>query len=290
MMTNKNKMIILGHSGFIGAHIEQKFSDSTDWDVIGKSLPDIDLTDELSANQLNDFLSPNSTLVLAAAVKRQFGDTLQSYQQNMAIIENVCSLIAKQPVKRVIFMSSTAVYGEETDNTNISENTHVNPTSYYGITKFTGERLLKKTCIENGVTSLMCLRPPLIYGVGDAGKTYGPSGFTDAACAEQDITLWGEGDELREFIYIDDFCDVLEHLINLNFSGDLNVVSQNKYCFYDVILEIKKYIPDLIVNSRARSKDKANNAFDASLIKSLLPPSFKFTSLSDGIAKMLSAE
>jgi UDP-glucose 4-epimerase len=80
-------------------------------------------------------------LVLAAAVKKQFGDTLEAHRQNMAIIENVCRLLEAYPVRRVIFMSSAAVYGEETENTDISELTPVNPTSFYGINKYTGERL-----------------------------------------------------------------------------------------------------------------------------------------------------
>lgn len=137
----EKKIIILGHSGFIGSHLERMLSKSAGWNVIGRSLPDIDLTSAEQAAQLIPFLTPQSTLVLAAAVKRQFGDTFEAFRQNTAIVENICSLLEKHPVKRVIYMSSSAVYGEETDNTDISELTPVNPTSYYGINKYTAERL-----------------------------------------------------------------------------------------------------------------------------------------------------
>lgn len=280
-----NKIIILGHSGFIGSQLERMLTSSGEWEVTGRSLPDIDLTDVEQASRLIPFLPPDSTLVLAAAVKRQFGDTLEAFRLNTAIVENICRLLESHPVRRVLYMSSTAVYGEETENTDISEMTPVNPTSYYGINKYTSERLLKKAC--GGRTSLVCLRPPLVYGPNDPGRTYGPSGFSAAAMDGAPITLWGDGSELREFIYIEDLCRVIEHLIGCDFDGELNVVSGTRYCFADAIRILKEKVPALEVNSRPRSKQKADNAFDASRIKSLLPDDFVFTKLEAGLAKIL---
>ncbi len=286
-MTKPRQMVILGHSGFIGSHLERLISKSEIWEVIGRSLPDIDLTNPEHASQLFPFLTRETTLVLAAAVKRQFGDTLEVFRQNMAIVENVCSLLEACPVKRVIFMSSAAVYGEETEDINISEQTPVNPTSYYGINKYVAERLLKKVCMETRQISLVCLRPPLIYGPGDQGRTYGPSGFAAAALERKPISLWGDGTELREFIYIEDLCRLIEFLADHAFEGELNVVSGMQYCFADVITALKKKLPSLEINTRPRSRHKANNAFNARKIESLLPANFRFTSLEDGLANIL---
>ncbi len=286
-MLRQQKIVILGHSGFIGSHLERLLLMSSNWDVIGCSLPDIDLTNKEQASRLIPFFLPETTLVLAAAVKRQFGDTLEAYMQNMAIIENICRLLEKHPIKRVIFMSSAAVYGEETENTNISELTPVNPTSYYGINKYTAERLLRKVCTANQKTSLVCLRPPLVYGPHDQGRTYGPSGFSAAALDGTLITLWGDGTELREFIYIEDLCQIIEFLADNDFDSELNVVSGTQYCFVDAVKILKEKIPSLEVNTRPRSKQKANNAFDARNIKALLPADFRFTSLEEGLTKIL---
>ena len=141
--------------------------------------------------------------------------------------------------------------------------------------------------MEQQIKSLICLRPPLIYGLGDRGKTYGPSGFSAAALADQPITLWGDGTELREFIFIEDLCKIIGRLLASDFSGELNVVSGSRYCFADIISILKRKFPELEVNSRPRSREKANNAFNPSRIKSLLPPDFKFTSLEEGISKLL---
>ncbi len=285
MIKNPEKIVLLGHSGFIGSHLENQLSRSTNGQVIGRSLPDMDLTDSEQADRLIPYLEPDGTLILAAAVKRQFGDTLDAFRQNMAIVENICRLLEIYPVKRVIYMSSSAVYGEETENLDISEHTPVNPTSYYGINKYTSERLLKKTCGDR--TKLICLRPPLIYGPNDPARTYGPAGFVAAAIENQPITLWGDGTELREFIYIDDLCRLIEWLLGSEFNGELNVVSGTAYCFADIVTILEEKIPGLNVTSRARSKQKANNAFDARKIRSLLPADFSFTTLQQGLTHIV---
>ena len=286
-MLKDKKMLVLGHSGFIGSHLDLLISKSEKWNLIGRSLPDIDLSNSKDASRLVPFLAPDCTLVLAAAAKRQFGDTLETFGLNTEIVENVCRLLEKNPVKRVIYMSSTAVYGEETENTSISETTQVNPTSYYGINKYTSERLLKKACADNNTTSLVCLRPPLVYGPNDKGKTYGPSGFSAAALENTQLTLWGDGTELREFIYIEDLCRIIEFLADHDFEGELNVVSGKQYNFKDVVSTLKQSFPELDVKSKPRSKKKANNAFDARTIRSLLPEGFRFTPLELGLVKTI---
>ncbi len=141
VIPNANRVIILGHSGFIGSHLERLLSRAGIREVIGRSLPNIDLGNSSSAARLAPYLTQDSALVLLAGVKRQFGDTLEAFWQNMAIVENICRLLEDQPIRRLIFLSSAAVYGEETENTCISEQTPINPTSYYGIAKYSSELL-----------------------------------------------------------------------------------------------------------------------------------------------------
>ncbi len=287
MTAGINRVVLLGHSGFIGTHIEKRLSQNNKLEIVGKSLPDIDLTNEESALQLIDYFDKKTTVILLAAVKRQFGDTLEAFRKNMLIVENVCKLLGQHPIKKIIFLSSAAVYGEETENTRICESSPINPTSYYGIVKYSAERLLKKACADNQFTSLVCLRPPLIYGAGDKGRTYGPAGFTAAACEGSEITLWGDGTELREFVYVDDLCTLIEVLLNNNFNGELNVVSGKRYCFADIIDTLKIRFPELVVNSKPRSKDKADNAFVTGKIRTILPTDFKFTDLETGVNKLI---
>jgi len=281
------RIIILGHSGFIGTHLEKYLSEVRSEKIIGCSLPDVDLTNSDSLDGLKKYFDNNTTVILTAAVKRQFSDNIVAFKNNLRIIENICQLIEKFPIRRLIYFSSAAVYGEETENTNIDELTLVNPTSYYGIAKYCSERLLRKSCVNNKVTSLVCLRPPLIYGSGDKGKTYGPSGFIDAAQSGNEIILWGDGSELREFIYINDVCRIIDELLDSIFDGDINVVSGNSFTFKDVISVLRKQYEELVVSTKPRSKVKVDNAFNPEKIKALLPNDFNFTSLKNGIENIL---
>jgi len=284
------RIIILGHSGFIGRQLERHLLKSGDGEVVGRSLSDIDLTDSRSAADLASLFNLQTILVLAAAVKRQFGDTLDAFRKNMAIVENVCHALKTNPVRRVIFLSSAAVYGEEAENLSINEQTAVSPTSFYGIAKYGGERLLIKTCADSEKTSLVSLRPPLVYGPGDESNTYGPVGFCAAAMAGRPITLWGDGTELREFIFINDLCHLIGLLIESEFSGELNVVSGTRHCFADIVSILKGKFPSLEVTSRPRTRPKANNAFDAKRLKALVPPDYQFTSLANGLSQLLDHE
>lgn len=285
-MVVNSQIVILGHSGFIGSQIERSLQ-CEGFKVIGKSLPEVDLSDVKDMSKIEMYFTPETTLILAAAVKRQFGDSLESFKLNIAIVENICKILIEKPVKRVIFFSSTAVYGEETNNTNISEETSVNPTSFYGISKYTSERLLEKVISLHPDSSLICLRPPLIYGPGDKGKTYGPAGFAYSVKNESILTLWGDGTELREFLFIEDLCRIMNKLCTIEFSGVINLVSGKSASFVEIIDLLRVRFPNLNINQRKRSKKKADNCFNGSKLRSILGPDFLFTSLNDGLQETL---
>src|SRR5256885_1807933 len=80
-------------------------------------------------------------------------------------------------------------------------------------------------------TSLLILRPALVYGPEEPGYYYGPSGFLQKARAGAPITLWGDGSELREFLFIDDVVDVTTRLLCGGACGVLNVVSGASYTY-----------------------------------------------------------
>jgi UDP-glucose 4-epimerase len=281
------RIVILGHSGFIGTHLMEAFADAS-VETSGLAFPEVDLTRADCRSQLSDTFDDGTAVVLCSAIKRQFGDTIESFRQNTAIIENVAAAIAERPIARVAFMSSAAVYGEETHNTSITEETPVNPTSYYGIAKFTGECLLRKAFSGPGSPSLVCFRPPLIYGPGDPGRTYGPSGFSAAVSEGQPVTLWGDGTELREFLYVKDACSMIRHLTLGSFSGTVNLVSGTSFSFVDVIDSLRKAASrEIPVVRRDRTKNKADNAFEARLVRSLLPADFAHTPLDRGVALTL---
>jgi UDP-glucose 4-epimerase len=230
-----NRILVLGHSGFIGQSLLRNFAaNNPEVEVIGFSAPGIDFEKPKDWDQITARFSKDAAVVFLAAVKRQLGDTLEAYSRNMSMISNLVRAIENNPVGRVVFFSSGAVYGEDVQHGVITEETAVQPTSYYGIYKFTAERLLSKICTPG---SLVCLRPPTAYGGGDLPQ-YGPSGFVYKSIHGEPITLWGDGEEMREFVLVDDVVDLTRRILFSSFYGVLNVCAGKSYSFRDVLREV----------------------------------------------------
>ena len=82
------------------------------------------------------------------------------------MITNFLNYIETKEIKKLLFFSTQAIYGEDTDNKNITEKTLPNPTSFYGIAKYNCERLVEKFFVAKK-TPFLIVRTPRIYGLGD---------------------------------------------------------------------------------------------------------------------------
>ena len=279
------RIVLLGHSGFIGTRLETRFRQRhPDLELACFSIEDLDLTQPHAAETLADCFDSQTAVVMTAGVKRQWGDTLDAFSQNVSMAVNVARLLQAHPVRRFLFYSSAAVYGEEHHDERITEVTPVRPTSYYGIAKFASECVLHKAL----AAGFVAIRPPLIYGPGDASKSYGPAGFVHAAAQGEPIALWGEGDEKREFIFVEDVVELTERLVFHNYDGVLNIVSGRSCTFRQAADIVCRFAPTTIT-SRPRSKPKVDHGFcNEQLTRSF--PDFKFHNLEEGIRKTFQAE
>ena len=284
------RIVVLGSGGFIGTHLCERLKVlAPDTEIVGRALPTLDLTDSAQAAKLADLFTSDTAVVSLAAIKRQMGDHLDSFTANLQIATNLARVLAQHPVARFLFLSSTAVYGEETTDTRITEDTAPRAASYYGMAKLASELLLRKAAEQNGRTALLCVRPPLIYGPGDQGG-YGPTGFIKAALRGEPITLWGDGTELREFIYVADAARALGELLFHDATGVLNLVSGRSHNYLDALAAVEACVPlRQPVTQRPRSKGKADHGFDNARLRALLP-GFAFTSLSEGVRATVAAQ
>ena len=285
-----SQIILLGHTGYIGRRLAVAFQKAAPGvPVVGRSVTELDLTRTTAAGTLEQLFDPNAAVVICAAIKKQLGDTLDALTQNLAITTAICRALVASPARRVLFFSSAAVYGEDVQHGVITEATPVEPTSFYGIGKFTAERLLLKTAGQQAGTSLLMLRPALVYGPDEPGYYYGPSGFLQKARAGAPITLWGDGAELREFLYIDDVVDVTTRLLFGTATGVLNVVSGTSYTYAAALDAIERMTGSRpVTDSRARTKDKVDHQFDPWALMGACP-GFRFTTLAEGLAKTAQA-
>jgi len=282
------RVVILGHSGFIGRHIEKIFNEkSPNIELIGRSYPDLDLCFKEDAYSLSPLFDMDTAVIMVSGIKRQLGDSLDIFSKNVSMANNVCSVLQEKPVKHLLFFSSAAVYGEEIDNIDITEKTPVHPTSYYGIAKYASECLFRKVFSEQENNSLIILRPPLVYGPGDQTTIYGPSGFAIKALHKEKITLWGDGSELREFFYVEDLAKIVYDLTFNNFDGIVNISSGESSDFkqiLDILSNILCY--KLEIDSRPRTRKKVDNKFKNNRLLEVLP-NVSFTDLKEGIKNVV---
>ena len=281
--------IILGNTGFIGAKLEKslQFNNSKN-KTIGLSTKELNLEDQNCVDYLTRFDIENSCVIVLAGVKKQLGDNLNNYTRNNKIAENLVRIFQNKIPKKLIYLSSLSVYGENISRqTPVEEKDLVKPQSYYGISKFCTERLLLKTFTEfNSDEKILILRPPLIYGKGDKSQGYGPTGFVLRALNNEKITLWGDGSEKREFIYIDDVVKLIQDAMSSKACGILNLVSGISYSFEDAIKIIESELgKSLNIEMKERNKDKVNHYFKSKVKRCF--PNFSFLSLEKGIQATL---
>lgn len=94
-----------------------------------------------------------------------FGEPLTAYRQvNVAGTENLARQAAAAGVRRLVYLSSVKVHGEES-NAPYSEENHPAPQDPYGVSKLEAEIILRKIAAETGL-EVVIIRPPLVYGPG----------------------------------------------------------------------------------------------------------------------------
>jgi len=208
------------------------------------------------------------------------------YKKNHNLLCNFLEGCVLNKPKAIIYFSSAAIYGEDNQfERPISEKTSLDPKSFYGLSKYCSEKLLTKFCHENKIL-LNILRPPLLYGIFDLSRGYGPTGFTFNALENKEITIWGDGTEMREFIYINDLARITLDIVEKNKMCVLNTVSGKSYNYLDIIKILETIIcKPLKVNFRERTMLKTDHNFDNSKLINFLP-NFRFTDLDKGIRKL----
>jgi UDP-glucose 4-epimerase len=277
-----NRIVVIGSTGFIGNSFLARASMTHE--CLPLSSSDVDLCQEQAHLKLAELLKEDDHVFFLSALKKDSGNNFNLYQKNTLMAQQVAEALKIKKPKSLIFLSSAAVYGEEVHNTNITEETTPCPTSYYGLSKFDSEKILDFERDSSSSYPLIKLRPPTVYGANDTGESYGPAGFLKKAIRNDSITTWGDGSELREFLYIEDLVELMLHSLNIDGDKTLNIVAGKSYCFRDVLtfLEGKH---SLELDKRERSKSKVDNAFKNDELKKVCP-NFTFTPLELGLEKM----
>jgi nucleoside-diphosphate-sugar epimerase len=262
MKNNTTKTaLVLGAGGFIGSHMVTRLKSEGFW-VRGADLkyPQFSTTDadDFLIGDLRDQIFTRSVIDQKFDEIYQFaadmggagyiftGENDASVMSNSALVNlNVLDAIYKRNNKRVFYSSSACMYPEhnqmDPNNPNCSEDSAypANPDSEYGWEKLFSERLFLAYARNFGIESRIA-RYHNIYGPQGTwcgGKEKAPAALCRKVAKINDggtIEVWGDGKQTRSFLYIEDCIDATTKLIRSNFSGPVNIGSEEMISINDL--------------------------------------------------------
>jgi nucleoside-diphosphate-sugar epimerase len=165
------------------------------------------------------------------------GDNDANVMHNSATINlNVVNECAKNKVKKVFYSSSACMYPEhnqlDPENPNCEESSAypANPDSEYGWEKLFSERLYLAYARNYGL-DVRIARFHNIFGPEGTwigGKEKAPAAICRKVAdslMDDEIEVWGDGEQTRSFLYIDECLDGIRKLMNSDFTGPVNIGS-----------------------------------------------------------------
>jgi len=276
------RVVILGATGFVGRHLVAEFT-GKEIEVLGLSSKDLDLAAPDASKRLTDFLSPSDTLIFASCITRDRGDDLSVFRKNIVMAEQVGLCIEKSPCAHFIYLSSDAVYAER--NLPIREDSECKPAGLYPMVQFARETMVTHSAAKAKMP-LVILRLCAVYGKGDTHNGYGPNRFVKTAIESGKISLFGEGEETRDHIFVKDVCRVVCACAELKTTGILNVVSGQAVSFMAVAQAVSRAAGRPVsIEISVRKSPISHKPFDNSLLIKAFPM-LSYTSIDAGIMEV----
>lgn len=293
-------VLITGGCGFIGSHLANRFY---------KEGYDVYIIDNLSTGNINnlsvkckvyeiDIENPMCEeifkfnrfdvvihLAAQASVNLSLENPYLDCKSNILGLINILELSSRYNIKRFIFPSSAAVYGENIELP-INETDLKNPISPYGINKYIGEYYCKKWREIYGLNT-MCFRFSNVYGprqgtIGEAGVI---STFINKALVGEPLSVYGTGEQTRDFIFVEDVIEAIFKASKTDVCGIMNLSSNIETSLNDLINILKEFIDINEINyEKERASDILKSRLDNTRVKKCLSWDIKY-SLKEGLTK-----
>ena len=260
-------IVILGHTGFIGGHLYQYFSQAGR-QVAGLSSRECDLTQPGRVREWFAQREAPFDLIHCAVINRDRCQGYPSFLSNCQMLQNVLGAIPAGRCRSFVYLSSVDVYGSRPPCP-ITENTLPAPELYYGLAKLTCEHLLR-LFPDKGFPSAV-LRLPGVYGAHDDGRSL-VGKLIRTVTDQQPVTLSGTGSILRDYVSIDDLALVIEALLSRPLDAVINVATGQSLSLLDIVSIIAEKVqcrPEIIF--RPQDGPGADLIFDTSRFREVLP-------------------
>lgn len=229
-MNLTDRIYIAGHNGLVGSAIVRQLKERGFLNLIMRSHKELDLIDQ---NQVQVFFKKEKPdYVILAAAKVGGIHANNSYPadfiyKNIMIESNVINSAYENKVRRLLFLGSTCIYPKAAEQpmqedallTNILEPTN----EPYAIAKIAGIKLCESYNRQHN-TDFRSVMPTNLYGIND---NFHPKNshvipaliqrFHQAKINnDPELVVWGTGDAMREFLYVDDMAQASLFVLELD--------------------------------------------------------------------------
>jgi GDP-L-fucose synthase len=245
-MNSKSKIYVAGHRGMVGSAIWRILTDKGYTNLVGVTSAQLDLRNQ---QQVRDFIlkeKPDAIIDAAARVGGILANNNYPYQfimENMVIQNNLIDAALQAGVEKFIFLGSSCIYPRLAPQPLKEEyllSGDLEPTNeWYAIAKITGVKACQAIRKQFG-KDYVSLMPTNLYGTND-NFDLNTSHVLPAMIRKfheakldnhADVTLWGSGTPLREFLFVDDMAAATvfalenklpEYLYNVGTGVDLTI-------------------------------------------------------------------
>ena len=290
------KILVLGGNGFLGRNLCTYLADrGEDVYSFDMSLPEQKdkrikyITGDFFDDYTLETIIKGMDVIYHAICTLNPGNSndkcIVGYERDFVQTAKLCYYLKDTDCRMIFFSSGGTVYGNQ-EQQPIREDAVPVPINHYGNLKL---------CVENTIRTFNFQMKKNML-VARISNPYGPGqdyhkgvGFIDAAIKRalngETIEIWGEGNNVRDYIYIDDLCRMLYALVDYHGEHEVFNLSSNAGASQNDIVNILRNIsPDVnVVYKPGRSVDAKKIILDNSRIRSICD--FEMVPLEEGIQR-----
>lgn len=293
------KVLIVGGSGFLGSQLVVRFQKNQDLKIY---CPSHKSMDALDYGQVDNYIKDNQidyvfhTAANHAGIGTGIKNELFFLESNLVMNYNLVKASYENGVKKFITFGTSCCYNDLEKELFTESDYWTNKSEIsYGTCK---RVMLEQLSLQEKM-NWVYLVPPNLYGPGDhfgqKHTHFVPATvkkFDDAIFSGKNVvTVWGDGSQMRDFLFIEDLVEVLCETLNSDKYDKkvLNIATGRDVSVKEIVLLIKKYYGhdeieiewDLTKPTGAKKKSLDNTNFKK------ISPDFKFTNIDEGIQKTL---
>lgn len=248
-MKQTSKIYIAGHTGLVGSALVRLLKMRGYTNLLTADISVLDLRSQAAVDDFFSEQRPEYVFMAAARVGGIRANSLfptEFLYDNLMIAANTVHAAYRTQVKKFLFLGSSCIYPRDCPQPILEEYLLSGPleetNQWYALAKIVGIKLCQayKAQYADTQTRFICAMPTNIYGIGDtydACNSHVIPALVMKFCQAQrakasEVTLWGSGRALRDFLYVDDLAEALlllmerhndEQIVNIGSGYDCSI-------------------------------------------------------------------